>query len=409
VCLCLSNHDAQALGSFLRERPLRPLAPIASRSDTRPFCLDEPRFIEKHRRASPIRVAWLCHFVDSDDALTLDATLADMPIDRREGHLNRLAVFARPVMLNAVDIRSRLGKAVRLYPILLPVTSRWMKHWIDTRQLVVPQALVQQGVDAARALGCDTVSLGQYTSIVTLNGRSIAAGGLGVTTGNSYTVALAIEALERAHRGRGTDSTDLVLGVAGALGNIGRTCAQMLAHEYRQVILVGSNRPGSKARLQALARRFPRAEAATDLSALADADAVIIATSAVDRPLRPNHFAPGAVVCDLAIPKGTRPDLEELRPDLCLIKGGKVRLPFEEDLEIPGFPLPSGQTFGCMAEGILLGLEGGAGASFIGPVRPSQVRKIAAFAHRHGFELSNDKRHSLAESQRAEILHDHVR
>ncbi|MGE5192468.1 MAG: aminotransferase class III-fold pyridoxal phosphate-dependent enzyme, partial [Deltaproteobacteria bacterium] len=408
VCVCLQNNDIEALTAFLSAAPCLhsalaapsidasavevPPPLFADRTDGKPFVRNERRFREQQRRPAGVPVGWLCHFIDGAEFATLEPSLADLPAERRDALLNRFAAFARPVVLSAVDVRSRLGKAVRLYPILLPVTSRWMKHWIDTRQLGVPQALVQQGLDVAGALGCRTVSLGQYTSIVTLNGRSLSAEGIGVTTGNSYTVALAIQALARAHEECGSDPAELVLAVAGALGNIGRTCAQMLAPRYRRVLLVGSSKPGSRERLGELARRIPNAEAATDLCILNSADIVVAATNAVDAPLGPDHFAPGAVVCDLSVPASTSPDLGALRPDLFLIKGGTVRLPGAEDLEIPGFPLPPGHTFGCMAEGLLLGWEGTPGTSFVGAVRPAQVRQVEAMAGRHGFELSDYKR-----------------
>ena len=96
------------------------------------------------------------------------------------------------------DVRSRTGDEVRLYPILLPVTSRWIKRQIDAQKHGFVQTLVQRGVEVARSLGCSMVSLGQYTSIVTHNGRSLDSFDMGLTTGNSYAIALAIQAIQRA-------------------------------------------------------------------------------------------------------------------------------------------------------------------------------------------------------------------
>src|SRR2546427_9868137 len=113
--------------------------------------------------------------------------------------------------MSAVDVRSVTGCVIGVYPILLPFASSWVKRLIDDRRLALPQALVQQGVDLARSLDCQTVSLGQYTSIVTLNGTRLAPRGIGVTTGNSYAIALAIQAIERAHRETGRTPTESVL------------------------------------------------------------------------------------------------------------------------------------------------------------------------------------------------------
>jgi predicted amino acid dehydrogenase len=87
-----------------------------------------------------------------------------------------------------------------------------------------------------------------------------------------------------------------------------------------------------------------------------------------------------------------QPGAAALRPDLVLIKGGIVSLPFGEDLEIVGFPLPPGQTYGCMAEAILLGFEGICDSAFTGSLTADQVASVAAMAARHGFELAGYKR-----------------
>src|ERR1051325_9466520 len=107
---------------------------------------------------------------------------------------------------------------------------------MDERRLAAPQALVQQGIDLARSLDCQTVSLGQYTSIVTLNGTRLAPHGIGVTTGNSYAIALAIQAIERAHRETGREPAESVLVLAGAAGNIGRPGAELLAPPLRRTL-----------------------------------------------------------------------------------------------------------------------------------------------------------------------------
>lgn len=403
VCARLQANDARALTGFLLESGPPVRTPVLCGAE-RIFPLADAAFGEQHRRRQAVRVSWLCHFIDTNNFLTLEPKFANLPASRREDFLARAAAIAAPVVTSVVEVRSKRGKAVQLYSILLPVTSRWMKHHLDARCLAGPRNLVEQGVAAARSLGCRCVALGQYTSIVTRNGSLLAADGIGVTTGNSYALALALQALDRAHRERGSDPAESVLAVVGAAGNIGRTCAAMLAPRYRHTLLVGSNRPGSRARLAALAQRLPNATVATDPNALAGADVVVAALNAIDAPLGAVHFASGAVVCDLSVPAGTCADLAAMRPDLLLIRGGTVRLPFAEDLDIPGFPLPPGYTYGCMAEAILLGLEGACDTSFTGPVRPRQVRHIAALARRHGFELADYKRLCVLDSLPAEVI-----
>jgi acetylornithine/succinyldiaminopimelate/putrescine aminotransferase/predicted amino acid dehydrogenase len=342
------------------------------------------------RRASA-RVAWLCHLVDADDLVSLDEAFAASAHGQRQMLLDRLAPLANPVLMNEVDVRSSRGQTVRLFPVMLPVTSQWMKGWIDARAHRQLTALVRKGLEMARSLGCSMVSLGQYTSIATLGGTTLVGAGVGLTTGNSYAIALAIDAIGRAQRERGVRPEEATLAIVGAAGNIGRTCAAMLAPQYRRVLLVGAQRPDSIARLRDLAAATANAVATLDVDQVAAAEVVVAAASAVNAPLIPQHFAPGAIVCDLSVPAAVDRRVHSVRPDVLVIKGGIARLPGGEDLGIVGFPLPPGMTYGCMAEGILLGLEGVTDATFTGSLRAEHVARVRAMAQRHGFALADYK------------------
>ncbi len=393
VCARLTQADAFGLTRFLlRSGEKHRATTDTGRVDGRAFAYDEPRFQEQQRHAPATKVAWLCHMVDADDLVSLDPAFGALSLEEREDYLAQLVSRIAPVVMSAVDVRSTTGAVVRLYPILLPFTSRWIKRQLDARRLTPPQRLVQQGIDCAHALGCQMVALGQYTSIATLNGTRLAARGMGVTTGNSYAIALAIQAIERAHRETGRDPVDSVLVLAGAAGNIGRTCAEILAPRYRRTILIGSGRPGSWPRLQALAARVPNAVATTGLAAVGEGHVVIAAMNAVDAPLSARCFAPHAVLCDLSVPASLAPADAATRPDLIVIKGGIAALPGGEDLEILDFPLTRGQAYGCMAEALLLGFEGVRDTTFTGSLTPDHVQRVAAMAARHGFTLADYRR-----------------
>jgi predicted amino acid dehydrogenase len=183
-----------------------------------------------------------------------------------------------------------------------------------------------------------------------------------------------------------------VLVIVGATGNIGRVCAEILAPRYRRTVLIGTKKPGSQQRLQGIASRIPNSLATTGLGATAQGDVVIAALNAVDAPLEPHHFAPGAIMCDLSVPASVAPHTAAARQDVLFIKGGIASLPFGEDLGIVGFPLPPGQTFGCMAEAMLLGLEGIQDATFTGSLTANHIERVMTMAVRHGFKLAEYKR-----------------
>jgi acetylornithine/succinyldiaminopimelate/putrescine aminotransferase len=340
------------------------------------------------RRPAGVRAGWLCHLTHADDMLAAEPSFGALTVEERERYLAQWVPRVAPVLMGAKDVRAAGGEVVRIHPILLPVTARWMKAMIEARHPVLPQALVQAGVDFAKELGCGVVSLGQYTSIATMNGLRTAAHGMGVTTGNSYALALALEAVARAMEERGMEPGETVLVVAGAAGNIGRTCAEMLAPGFRRTILLGSGRAGSAARLGVLAGRLPRATVAGDSRVIGEAGVVIAATSAVDAPLDAGRFASGAVVCDLSVPTAIGGG-GVARGDVRVIRGGIARLPCGEDVGFPGFPLGVGRTYGCMAEAMVLALEGVRSTRFTGRLTASHVRDIEVMARRHGFGLAD--------------------
>jgi predicted amino acid dehydrogenase len=115
------------------------------------------------------------------------------------------------------------------------------------------------------------------------------------------------------------------------------------------------------------------------------ADIVLCATNSVDLPVTDEHLADGAVVCDVSMPETLDASIADRRPDLVLLRGGIVRLPFGERLGIPGLPLPPGCAYGCLAEGILLAYEGIPDMSFIGRSSIHKVNRMEAIARRHNF------------------------
>jgi predicted amino acid dehydrogenase len=286
--------------------------------------------------------------------------------------------------MDRVEIHSASGDSAQLYPLLLPVTSRWLKYHFDRRRFRELRALVQQGVDVAFELGCEFVSLGQFTSIVTRHGRSVSPRGMSITSGNSFSAALAANVVRSVRAQLGMATADSTLAIVGATGDIGRVCAEILVPEFRRALVVGSGRRDSTHRLKQIAHQVG-AEWTCDLTAVRAANFVVCATNSVDLPLMSEHLGSGAVVCDVSMPATLDASSVCRRPDLVLLRGGIVRLPFGERLEIPGFPLPPGCAYGCLAEGVLLAYEGVPDMSFIGRSSVRKVNQMEAIARRHNF------------------------
>jgi predicted amino acid dehydrogenase len=277
---------------------------------------------------------------------------------------------------------------VQFDAILLPLTAGRIRAMLDAGDTRWLRGLMQHGIDVAQQRGCGLVSLGQYTSIVMRNGTAVRPGPFAVTTGNAYTVALALEALEQAV----PDLARCTVAVVGAPGNIGAAVARLLAERCAGLVLIGRERLGAVTRMQRLA--IPNARISTCMSDCRNAQVVVVAVSAPNPVLRADHLASGTLVCDLSVPAGVD---TEGRTDIEIIRGGIARLPYGEHFQIPGFPLAPGLTYACMAEGILLGFEQTADRSFTGSITADHVRHIAGLAKKHGFELGEYKTQSCLE------------
>lgn len=342
------------------------------------FCSYHPTSLVDQSIDQTRRVAWLCHMIDNSGLVHLEPSFGNRSDEQRERLLGRLAPLANPLVLSEVRVRSPTGQSVRLYPILVPVTSAWIKRCMDEGMVDGVTSIVQKAIDLADHLGCDLAALGQYTSIVTAGGLRLDRGSIGLCTGNSYSLFLALDALAHAEHQRGIVPARATCAVIGAGGNIGHAAAQLLSSHYGKTLLLGSARPGAADRLQRLASTLRHAKVIDNPLGLRQADVILAASSAVDRPIRSEHLGRGAIFCDLSVPSVLNEGLADLRQDLMLIKGGIVKLPFEEDLSIVGFPLEKDRTYGCMAEALLLGFENRFDRHFTGRVRSGGVRYLSA-------------------------------
>jgi len=391
VCEKVRQRDVIGLTRYFIEGPDRENDVTRVASDAKYVIWDEPSYWKRELNPPPIKVAWLFHLINADDLILMEPGAAQLTHEERERYLHHFGPRSNPIVMSSVDIRSVTGSTVRFYAILLPHTSKQMKQALETQDFFRVRHSIDKAITVARHIGCDVIALGQYTSIVTRNATTFQLPHIGVTTGNSYTISLAIDAISHARQQRGVDADTATLVVVGASGNMGQTCAQILAPHYSRTILVGSDKPGAQQRLGELQARLPRAEISTDPMAVAQGNVVLTATNAPEPFLSAEHLAREAIVCDLSVPAAVKREVRTLRPDVLLLNGGIAKLPFGEDHGILDLPLPAGQVYGCMGEAMLLGLEGIRDATFTGTLPVENVFRLKAMAERHGFALAEYK------------------
>ena len=210
-----------------------------------------------------------------------------------------------------------------------------------------------------------------------------------VTTGDSYTVAMAVQAIRKAAETMEIPLRNATAAVVGATGSIGRVCADLLADDVGKLILIG-RREDALRDVQARLAVHARAElsVSTSMDSLREADLILTVTSAIHEVIHPEHLRPGSVVCDVARPRDVSAMVAATRDDIFVIDGGMVDVPGPVDFHF-NFGLPPGKAYACMAETIALALEGRFEDYTLGKeITRERVDEITAIAERHGFRLS---------------------
>ncbi|MCG8402797.1 MAG: NAD(P)H-binding protein [Firmicutes bacterium] len=327
--------------------------------------------------------AFIIHPLDIRDFARKFGPVGKLPPHWQEN----LFKLAPPIKVSKITgVYSQHGRTEGWF-VACPVTARLM---MELPEEYVLRKIIKAG-KLAQKLGAKIVGLGAFTSVVGDAGITIAKNlDIAVTTGNSYTVATAIEGAEEAARLMGHEINQSHAVVVGATGSIGRVCARMLAGKVHSLTLVARE----KSRLDELARRIlyetgVAARVTSDIKhALQNAQIVIVVTSAVDTIIGPGDLMPGTVVCDVSRPRSVSRQVAEQRKDVLVIEGGVVEVPGEVNFNF-NFGFPPGMSYACMAETMMLAMEGRYENFTLGrDLTLQQVEEIAALARKHGFKLA---------------------
>jgi predicted amino acid dehydrogenase len=293
-----------------------------------------------------------------------------------------------PILASHITgIRSVTGVEAEGWFIACPLTPRQL---LGLPLDFVYHRLVQCG-KIAEDLGAKIIGLGAFTSVVGDGGVTVAKHlNIPVTTGNSYTVATAMDATIDAAARMEIDLPSATATVVGATGSIGRTCAMLLAPQVRKLVMVGRDR----GKLEALLEQFdPKLRSKLVIedkvgSSLSSSDIVVTVTSAVDVVIEPEHLKIGAVVCDVARPRDVSVRVARERDDVLVVEGGVVQVPGDVDFRF-NFGFPPGMAYACMSETMMLALDRKYESFTLGKtVSVEQVNETKRLADKHGFRLA---------------------
>jgi predicted amino acid dehydrogenase len=246
----------------------------------------------------------------------------------------------------------------------------------------------------AERMGAQIMGLGAFTSVVGDAGITVAQkADIGITSGNSLTVAATLEAAKRAvllMKGGRPDKVRAV--VIGATGSIGAVCARLLAQAVRDVVLIAPRPERLLALKQQIEQETPGARviAATHPDAyVGDADLIITTTSALTgKVINVDKLKPGAVVCDVARPPDVKEEDAARRPDVLIVESGEIILPGEPDF---GFDIdmPPGTAYACLSETALLAMDGKFADYTLGrSIEMDRVKEMYRLWQKHGLRLA---------------------
>lgn len=289
------------------------------------------------------------------------------------------------------NIRSSKGALIDCHVIICPLLPADMVG-MDT-EFVLNR--ISQAIKKSEKFGAKIVTLGGFTSVIGNEGEEVSRRvNIAVTSGNTYTAALAIEGVIKAAYYMDMHLSDSVLAVIGATGDIGSICTRILSKKVKKVNIVARN----ESRLITFANTLKSEEGASieifknTKEALKESDIVLTVTSAISALIAPEDLKPGSIVCDVAIPANIAKEVSVMRNDIFVFEGGLAKLPYQNEIKDRIFNdlMPTGSIYGCLAEGIALAFEGKFEDYSIGRgnITEEKINEISKIAKKHGLQLA---------------------
>ena len=310
--------------------------------------------------------------------------------------LEKVMAYAPPFVYSRVEgIKSPTGVEAEGWLISVGGTP----HEIMSRSPEFTYRRLLAAAEMARKLGAQIMGLGAFTKVVGDAGATVARRApLPITTGNSYSASGALWAAHDAvlrmgllPRPKGSARVKFKAMVVGATGAIGSACARLLVRATEQVTLVSPETAKLLALKASILQETPDAKVVLSARAdehLAEMDMVVTATSGAGKKVLDIMKAkPGCVITDVARPLDLSPEDVAKRPDVLVIESGEIRLPGEVRMKNIG--LPQGVVYACLAETIVLALEGRFENYTVGrAIEWAKVHEIYRLGLKHGMQLA---------------------
>jgi len=387
------------------------------------------------------RFAFLVHPLDLNNYPEFDESLKAFSERELKELTTRWNNLVEPFVVGRTRVKAPSGKEIYGEFIAIPHTTE------ELLEMPRDEALnqVKKAIELGRERGAKIVGLGAYTSVVTMGGLYVRNLDVPITTGNSYTVVAAVDAVLNALERLDIAPESSVTAIVGATGSIGKGAAMLMAQSVSRLLLLGNpnNEASSIKRLTRIAgeiyqfiasqlannvsfvpgsigdrvqqlEEFPAAEASlnefvdfaeriskdnpgqspivisTEIKEMLPlADVTISATNSIAQFITPDILKHGAVVCDISRPKNVSENVDRERPDILVIDGGVIEVPGKPSMGW-NFGFEKGLVYACMAETMLLALDHHYENTSIGSsgVNLESILYTRKLAEEHGFKLS---------------------
>lgn len=445
VCEILQKCNTHDLLSFLV--PGGKSVDVSNIRDYRP--LNDRSGGQEVRTVEREKVCFVGHLIDTSHMYEVDPSLGNFSVTEIEYLMEKVFAVLGPVKYPTQRYQSITGTEMdfQFYGFFInsDIIKKYSSNLADRNRLVEKMAdftrLAEK--DNARAMG-----FGGFNSIYTNNCKKLSSNQLSLTTGNSLTVAMGLNAIIAAAQEQNIELEEAVFAGVGASGNICSIYCQIISNHVQKIILVGKKSQLANLRqlkskifhfaaekvftnedgtvLGATLKKSPLFQSimnesdslddfirnldekmetieseisgmafikiTDELTDLKQANLILTASSDPQPILFPHMLSESAtVVCDIAVPADVHPSLTKFRPNTKVIKGGIVKVPGNEKFQIAGIPLDQGQAYACMSETMLLGLENLSTHYSYGGIEAKKVENIQKIADKHGFKLADFK------------------
>ncbi len=310
--------------------------------------------------------------------------------------IEKLIAYAPPwIHCKFTGVKSPTGVEAEGWLIIVGGTPKQMLS--HNPEFTYKQLL--KAADIAKKKGAQIMGLGAFTKVVGDAGVTVAKlADIPITTGNSYSASGALWAATDAARRMGL--LEIVHGkrlkakvmVVGATGAIGSVCCRLLAYAFEEIHMVDIRDARLLALRESIHQDCPEVTLHVSTRAdkyLADMDVIVTATSGAGKSvLDIMQVKPGCIITDVARPLDLPPEDVAKRPDVLVIESGEIKVPGEPRFLDIGLP-PGGIVYACLAETIVLALEGRYETFTVGRnIEWEKVREIYRLGLKHGMELA---------------------